>query len=418
MVNNIEKVRKLNLCISCGICQGVCPRDCIELNKRGIPVIDRNCTNCGTCLKYCPGLAANIEAIENLNTYMRGKIEKTYVGRTKNNRILRNAVSGGIVTDMILQLLKCKMYDYAIGVGTTYFQKASEMRVYTINEFTEELQKSVYTMASYANVIRFVMDNPETKIIIVGIGCVISAVKKFLMARGKIDKYLFVGLFCDCTLDKNIEYYFRRYANGLSQKIEGMEYRDKLRYGWPGNIKLISDKGNVLIPREERYRVVPYFKRERCIYCLDHLNVNSDIAFGDNYTQQHSDILGSNSIIVRTKKGMQIIDKLKTQVCLYEIDENEIIKSQNLKSKRIQYIYSLILKERTGVDINQNVNETISYSKNNEQNMKEQIRNTYIGKWYNKWPFLFELYLLKNGKTELQNRFLAKKELRKLRENK
>ena len=238
------------------------------------------------------------------------------------------------------------------------------------------------------------------------------------MARGKIDNYLFVGLFCDCTLDKNIEYYFRRYANGLSQKIEGMEYRDKLRYGWPGNIKLISGKGNVLIPREERYRVVPYFKRERCIYCLDHLNVNSDIAFGDNYTQQHSDILGSNSIIVRTKKGMQIIDKLKTQFCLYEIDENEIIKSQNLESKRIQYIYSLILKERTGVDINQNVNETISYSKNNEQNMKEQIRNTYIGKWYNKWPFLFELYLLKNGKTELQNRFLAKKELRKLRENK
>lgn len=88
-------------------------------------------------------------------------------------------MSGGIVTDMILQLLKCKMYDYAIGVGTTYFQKASEMRIYTINEFTEELQKSVYTMASYANVIRFVMDNPETKIIIVGTGCVISTVKNF-----------------------------------------------------------------------------------------------------------------------------------------------------------------------------------------------------------------------------------------------
>lgn len=85
-----------------------------------------------------------------------------------------------------------------------------------------------------------------------------------------------------------------------------MEYRDKLRYGWPGNIKLISGKGNVLIPREERYRVVPYFKRERCIYCLDHLNVNSDIAFGDNYTQQHSDILGSNSIIVRTKKACRL----------------------------------------------------------------------------------------------------------------
>lgn len=40
------------------------------------------------------------------------------------------------------------------------------------------------------------------------------------MARGKIDNYLFVGLFCDCTLDKNIEYYFRRYANGLSQKLK------------------------------------------------------------------------------------------------------------------------------------------------------------------------------------------------------
>ncbi len=49
-------------CIACGgYCQNECPRDAIQLNEKGEPVIDRErCTGCRRCVKVCPAQALEI----------------------------------------------------------------------------------------------------------------------------------------------------------------------------------------------------------------------------------------------------------------------------------------------------------------------------------------------------------------------
>lgn len=55
------------------------------------------------------------------------------------------------------------------------------------------------------------------------------------------------------------------------------------------------------------------------------MNVNSDISVGDNYTGIHSDKLGSNSIVVRTQKGLSIMQLVENKLSLYDIDYNIIL---------------------------------------------------------------------------------------------
>lgn len=57
-MNDIKKTVEENLCISCGICAGICPQRCIELDKinnQYIPYINnQKCISCGICADICP----------------------------------------------------------------------------------------------------------------------------------------------------------------------------------------------------------------------------------------------------------------------------------------------------------------------------------------------------------------------------
>ncbi len=49
-------------CKSCGICAAFCPRNCIEQDEEGSPVVEDcdRCTGCGWCELHCPDFAISV----------------------------------------------------------------------------------------------------------------------------------------------------------------------------------------------------------------------------------------------------------------------------------------------------------------------------------------------------------------------
>ena len=49
-------------CKACGICAAFCPRQCLELDENGSPVIKdaERCTGCGWCELHCPDFAISV----------------------------------------------------------------------------------------------------------------------------------------------------------------------------------------------------------------------------------------------------------------------------------------------------------------------------------------------------------------------
>ncbi len=45
---------KMDLCLLCGGCVGVCPKNAMQMNAAGLKIDSKLCIECGICAKYCP----------------------------------------------------------------------------------------------------------------------------------------------------------------------------------------------------------------------------------------------------------------------------------------------------------------------------------------------------------------------------
>jgi len=421
-MENVSEVIKNGVCLSCGLCEGVCPVKCIginEDNKTILPAIDETrCVSCGLCQKICPGRSANY-MVQNIKLaqVMKGSVISSYVGRCTEKNILMNSVSGGVLTCLINRLLVTGVYDSAIGVKSRQFNCKCEMDLYDRKNISPQFQKSVYTMPSYSKVIQYIKKNRNEKVIIVGTGCIINSIQKWMKSEKiNVKQHLFLGLFCDATLNHTVEKYFSGYSFLSGSQITGVEYRSKSGGSyWPGDVKLKLKNKEVSVPREERFRIVEYFKNERCLYCLNHMNVQADISFGDNYTGKYSDKLGSNTVVVRTEKGRTCLGRISDKTRLYEIPYAEILKSQGIEKKILNYYFSELFEKRTGICINEGVSGNAGTRKNSEKiiSYRKRLKKVSCGKRYGEHPILISLFLISRGKSRIRNRINVWKEIRK-----
>lgn len=115
-----------------------------------------------------------------------------------------------------------------------------------------------------------------------------------------------------------------------------------------------TDSGRVIkLPNTERMKVKDYFYPERCMYCLDKLNMFADISVGDNYTGEYSDALGSSSVIVRTDQGVRIWEKYQSHFECRKSAAELIKKSQHLARRKENCRYAGLKEKSIGHKINE-----------------------------------------------------------------
>lgn len=410
-IENIAFTTEFNLCSGCGICVGTCPKQCIQWKKKdnGIyqPLVNSNgCIKCGLCKEVCPGLGYQYGEKLELEA-VQGDVLQSYNAWSRSPEIRHVSASGGIVSTIVQHLLEKENYDVAFLVdGYDYHHQLFTTAV-TVKDLKEGIAfssypKSRYLPVSHEHAVFYARSNRTKKIIIVGTSCAIrgflSVVEKLGLKR---ENYLLIGLFCDRVFTYNvIEYYSQSDFCG-EKKLEELHFKNKESGGWPGNMKFIFSDGSIAYhDKSERAKVKDYFMPERCLYCIDKLNVCADISIGDNYTQQDSSLRGSNSIIIRTKRGMAAWQESESFVESHNVSVQEIMKAQFINWRLNNLCYGK-LKEKEilnqsgqKIDLNQGV-QTEKKQKEYYERWKENLKMLHIGEQYRGNPEALQKHIEK-----------------------
>lgn len=400
----IELTVGTGLCSSCGICINMCPKECIAWKReKGMyyPQIDNErCVRCGICAGTCPSINTVYESKEPMDAVL-GNFLEVYNAWSRNPDLRHISASGGVVSTLIETLLKEEKYDVAFCVDSYQYQEQLVTKPFTKKEISGEwknssIPKSRYLPVSHENAVSYIKKNKKDRVIFVGTSCAIrgmlNVIKKLKLNR---EQYLLIGLFCDKVFNYNVHNYFED-VFCEDDRLKEFHFKNKESGGWPGNMKLFLENREVIYKdKKERERVKEYFLPERCLYCVDKLNVCADIALGDNYTDQDSSILGSNSVIIRTEKGKFDWEVATHNLEYYPVSMEKIKKAQYIDGRLNNFYFGELkrqqIKRKKSIDIK--LNEGISLENRveyYEQAWKYNLEKLHAGANYDSRPKLLE----------------------------
>lgn len=414
----VEYTRESGLCCGCGVCKGICPKSCISwVRENGlyVPQINKtHCINCGICLSVCPGFTHKYEQAETVEKAVTGTVLLCCNAWSKDVLMRHVGASGGVVMTMIEELLSAGCYDGVFCLDSYDYKDILKTRLYIPEDVRNNLHrsnspKSRYLPVSHENALEYMKNHREMRLIIVGTSCAIrglqSAVKVLNLKR---EQYLFVGLFCDQVFNYNVVSFFQdTYANGKT--IRQLHFKNKESGGWPGDMKVFPEAGDPFyISKAERMKAKPWFMPERCLYCVDKLNVCADISLGDNYTEKDSSSLGSNSVIIRTESGMEAWRAVSHRLVAREVDVQDIQKAQYLQG-RLNNLHYANLKRLQLSDVT-NLNDGMAEQVDSREFIavwKAKRKQLEAGGAYDRNPIKLRLLMLGNSvKGSLVVRFV------------
>lgn len=354
----IDYTLQQNLCISCGVCAGVCPVNCIEMKLSDAgdayrPIIDEEkCIHCGKCKKVCPGLGWQVfeeDESEDLRLLSRkGTVLEACTAWAKDEVLLQSCASGGMVTTLAKSLLEQGKYDKAFLVDSYKINEKIVSKPMEADFSWEDTGGSRYTPVSHENAIRYMRANRNERLIFVGVACAVNGILNVIHEEQlNREQYLLIGLFCDKTLNRHMFTYFDYCSEG---KLKELCYRSKKQSGWPGEVRLIFEDGKeTFLPAKKRKEIKEHMQMRRCLYCYDKLNESCDIALGDNYTKKDANPGGSNSVIVRTKQGYDALECVRNKLEIRKVVYEDICKAQSMDNRTLQLEFAQILKDEQNV---------------------------------------------------------------------
>lgn len=418
MKQNVSTTVNDGLCMGCGICQDVCPKDCITIvhGKVNNPVVNEgDCIDCGRCVKACSGTGIEIgrrskelyqdEGIKS-DQYL-GRYLRCYSGYSTDYNIRYHCASGGCVSQFIIWLIE---KGYIDGAVVTRYKEGEPMTPEPFIARTKEDvlsgKSSKYCVVSYEGIVTEIKNTPG-RYVVVGLPCHIHAFRKCM----NIDTVLrerVIGLFpIFCSSNKNMDsqkYILWRYH--INPSILGeFAYRDEGCLGkmffWDKNRNLIGSPIEFL----DFYRGIrAFFNVPRCNVCTDFFGELGDVCFGDlNVDDENDDPIGISSIIVRSNYWESKLKQCRTEgyLELSEIDEKRMIEAQTYCSsyKKGEGFYATWKLRKMFGFKNPQYDNLISLRPGVKAYIKaiEKVGMYYVGKHRWMWPIIKKLDKNKNN---------------------
>lgn len=303
---NSEKIT--NMCTGCGMCQSVCPKNCILISQNdngfySYKIDKSKCINCGLCRKVCAQCVSNRNKI---------KSQKIYSVFSKKKDIIESSSSGGIAYHLA---------EYAINeemkvIGCTYdiTKNIAKHIVISKKEDIKKLSGSKYIQSYTVDAFKEIKKMKSG--LIIGTPCQIASINNYLTNVKKRENFILVDLICHgvptYNLWKNI---IQKYNN-----INSIKFRDK-KY----NSKKVLTINNFKVKDNMYY---DFFNsslifNECCYDCNYRETSCADIRIGDYWgPKSKTNKDGISMVISNTAKGEKIINQLRNNNDLYIQDES------------------------------------------------------------------------------------------------
>jgi len=321
-----------DICCGCRLCEKSCPKQAIKLNPKwfgfNYPNIDETkCIHCGLCNNVCPS-----------NNIKQANIINSYVGYS-NNRM--NSSSGGIFP----KLAEYVISNNGIVFGAVFDKDFNVEITWTDKDFSKMLG-SKYVQSDIKNTYEecktFLEQNKL--VLYTGTPCQIYGLKGYL--KKDYNNLITLDVFCHGAPSPNV---WKNYLKSFNKEIDSVNFRDK-RESWEQYHLTIKFKDGTEI--SENHNKNKYMKlflenkilRKSCFNCKFRGNSYADISLGDAWGIQTklNDHKGLSDIIIHSKKGHQILDKLEIikETVSYDkvIQTNCINLTFNIPDDRINYM--------------------------------------------------------------------------------
>lgn len=327
VIQNVEVIAKNNLCISCGTCSTVCPRNNVKIIYSNIygkwvphiinQELCKHCNGSQNCLFVCHSYKTNYLDDKNVTNPL-GIINEIYTGFSCSPETRFSRSSGGFLAELCKSLLSSGDINGIITLkhtdGLDY-----EPDVYTD---IKGMPCSVYHNVNFQMASKILVER-EGKFLIIGLPCHISSIYKmtclsrYSHLKNKI--YAKVALTCGYTFDRNNLGLFIKSSGFNENDLEEITYRGDGRYRrtvikYKNSTSSFNAKISNTLKDVLNYRFITdrMLVQYGCLCCVDHLGYFADIVAGDAWLDRfNNDICGSSIVIARTIKAQEIIKKVK-----------------------------------------------------------------------------------------------------------
>ena len=319
-------------CSGCSACAAICPKHAIHMTISWdgflIPELDKEkCVSCGLCHEVC-------QVYQNEKPQQDSK--QTYYALKNNNDVRIQSSSGGVFTylsDLIIE-------DNGVVVAPVMDAEYNVHHAVAVNkDERNKMRRTFYVQSDTNGVFNTIKKSliSKKKVLFVGTPCQVRGLQLYL--QKDYDNLITCDLICHGVPSPGV---FKKFIEVLKEKGQLMDFlfRDKT-LGWSGyHVSAILD-GKKIKNKQwlQSFNVLfshNVINRSSCANCpYTSYDRPADITIGDFWGVKNShkdfyDKLGVSLVLVNSKKGQLLFDKIKCKNIL-KLSKRETIQN-SLKS--------------------------------------------------------------------------------------
>ncbi len=364
----IEKVIKGGYCIGCGACAAF--NDDYKIRENELGLYEASFPQTGhdnAASEVCPfssehnedQISGTLFKEESHFDKRIGNYKEIFAGHVVENSFRSEGSSGGLVTWVLIELLRLKMIDGVIHVGSS--GESNQLFKYVISETAAEIKansKSRYYPVHFDKVIHEIRNNNK-RYAFVGVPCFVKAMRLLMENDQEINNRIkfCIAIFCGHLKSKAFAEMVGWQQNIEPRYLAGINFRVKDNKRPPSHYsvqvtKRISTQECIQyepILARELFGMdwgVGFFRPKACDWCDDIAGEVADLACGDAWLPEFAgDSGGTNITVVRNKDIQQILSagitlsklKIKSQTAddVYQSQEGNYRHRQEGLSMRI-----------------------------------------------------------------------------------